>query len=66
MVDKLSKYAHFVAVAHPFSTITIAQGYFDNIFKLHGWPRTIVSDRDVVFLSHFLRSLFSLHGTEIG
>lgn len=64
VVDRLSKYAHFVALSHPYSALTAAQAYLDNVFKLHGWPRSIVSDRDSVFLSQFWQSLFSLHGTE--
>lgn len=51
VVDRLSKYAHFMTLSHPFTAI-------------HGWPRSIVSDRDSVFLSTFWKGLFGLHGTE--
>lgn len=64
VVDRLSKYAHFIALAHPFSAIQVAQAYLDNVFKLHGWPKSIVSDRDAVFFSKFWKGLFSLHGIE--
>lgn len=53
IVDRLSKYAHFVALAHPYSAETVAQAYLDNIYKLHGLPKSIVSDRDTIFLSTF-------------
>lgn len=64
VVDRLSKYAHFMSLSHPFNTLTVAQSYLDNVFKLHGWPRSIVSDMDSVFLSTFWQGLFSIHGTE--
>jgi len=49
VVDRLSKYARFLALAHPFSAATVAQIYFEHIFKLHGLPKTIVPDRDSIF-----------------
>ena len=35
VVDRLSKAAHFVALSHPYSALTVTQAYLDNIFKLH-------------------------------
>ncbi|KAM1208522.1 hypothetical protein ACFX13_014533 [Malus domestica] len=41
VVDRLTKYAHFLALAHPYIAVIVAQLFVDNIFKLHGMPSTI-------------------------
>jgi hypothetical protein len=46
VVDRLTKYAHFLPLSHPFTAQTVAQLFMDNIFKLHGLPVAIVTDRD--------------------
>ncbi|GJZ39353.1 putative mitochondrial protein [Tanacetum coccineum] len=53
VVDRLSKYAHFIPVTHPYTSKTISQLFLDHIYKLHGLPKSIVSDRDKVFMSLF-------------
>ncbi|GJX82418.1 ty3-gypsy retrotransposon protein [Tanacetum coccineum] len=65
VVDRLSKYAHFMALEHPFTTSTISQVFLDNVYKLHGLPESIISDRDKVFLSHFWQSLFKVLKVQI-
>jgi len=59
VMDRVSKYAHFVALVHPYSAETVAQAYMDNIFRLHGLPKSIVNNRDTIFLSTFWQSLFT-------
>jgi hypothetical protein len=53
VVDRLTKFAHFLPLKHPYTAATIAQVFLDNIVKLHGLPNSIVSRRDTIFLSHF-------------
>jgi len=53
VVDKFSKYAHFIPLRHPYSAAKVAQEFLDSVFKLHGMPTHIISDRDPVFTSSF-------------
>lgn len=53
VVDRFSKVAHFMAISHPYTAAKVAQVFLDNIYKLHGMPSSIVSDRDPVFTSIF-------------
>ena len=49
VVDRLTKYAHFLTLSHPFTATQVANLFMDNIFKLHGPPKIIVSDSDRTF-----------------
>ena len=60
VVDKLSKFAHFIPLHHPYTAQRVAQAFLDNIFKIHGLPTHIISDRDPIFTSQFWRELFRL------
>jgi hypothetical protein len=58
VVDKLTKYAHFIALSHPYIAHIVAQLFVDNILQLHGPPVAIVSDRDRAFTSQFWQHIF--------
>uniref|UniRef100_A0A2P2JQV9 Uncharacterized protein n=1 Tax=Rhizophora mucronata TaxID=61149 RepID=A0A2P2JQV9_RHIMU len=42
VVGRLSKYAYFLLVTHPYIALGIAQFFFNSVFKLPGMPQTIV------------------------
>ena len=63
VVDRLSKFAHFSALKHPFTVPTVASIFVRDVVKFHGIPRSIISDQDKVFISYFWHELFKLQGT---
>lgn len=65
IVDRYTKYAHFIALKHPFTAQSVARVVLDNLVKLHGFPKSIVYDRDRVFTSAFWTELFSLFDTKL-
>jgi hypothetical protein len=65
VVDWFSKMDHFIPLGHPFTALTVAQAFFDNIVKLHGLSCSTVSDRDPVFTSALWTELFSLSGVKL-
>jgi hypothetical protein len=60
IVDRFSKSTHFLSLGHSYSATTLACVFFDNIFKLHSVPNSIVSDHDPVFIGRFWQELFKL------
>ena len=61
VVDRLTKYAHFLPIRHPYTALTVAQTFLDTVVKLHGLTASIVTDRDPIFVSHFWKELFKLY-----
>ncbi|GMJ00774.1 hypothetical protein HRI_003746600 [Hibiscus trionum] len=53
VIDKFTKYAHFLPLAHPYTALDIANAYLSQVYKLHGSPTISISDRDKTFTSLF-------------
>lgn len=63
VVDRYSKFAHFIPLLHPFTALSVARLFLDNVYKLHGMPQA--SDRDKIFTSTPWKLLFNLSGIEL-
>ena len=53
VVDCLRKYGYFLNPRHPFSASLVATLFIREILHLHGLPKSIVSNRDKIFMRTF-------------
>ena len=65
VVDQLTKFSHFLTLIHLFTTTEVARKLMDTVFKIHGLPKAVVSDRDKVFISQFWKTLFQGLGVKL-
>ncbi len=64
-MDRLSGRVHFILSMESDLAVDVADTFFSHIFKLHGIPDSIESDRDPKFASKFWKRLIELCGVEL-
>jgi transposase InsO family protein len=65
VVDRLIKMAHFIPCTKTITEEETTKLFLDNIYRIHGLPNNIISDRGISFISNFWRGLSQLLGVKI-
>ena len=65
VVDKLTKASHFIPVKSTYKVDGNANIFMKEFFRLHGFPKAIISDRDTKFTSNFQKGIFAYLGTKM-
>ena len=65
MVDRFSKGIHLGMLPTSHTASSVASLFVDIVVKIHGFPRSLVSDRDPLFVSQFWQALFRTSGTQL-
>ena len=60
VVDRFTKYAHFMSLSHPFDAPKVARVFLDHVSKPHGIPQSMILDKNKIFINQFWTELFTL------
>jgi len=63
LVDRISEMAHFIPIKKKDSP-RVARSYLDNVWKYHGFPEDVVSDRDSTFTRSFFTDKYNYLGIQ--
>lgn len=53
VVDRLTKYGHFIALTHPYTAKKVAEVFVEQVVRLYRVPKTIINHRDRIFMNIF-------------
>ena len=65
VVDRLSKYAHFAPLPTSFDALGVTHLFINVVVRHHGFPKKLVSDRDLIFLNKVWEDIMHLSGTKL-
>eukprot|EP00922_Rhytidocystis_sp_ex-Travisia-forbesii_P044641 GHVS01066562.1.p1 GENE.GHVS01066562.1~~GHVS01066562.1.p1 ORF type:complete len:202 (-),score=10.85 GHVS01066562.1:409-1014(-) len=65
VVDMFTKMAHFIPCQQTHKAGQVANMYYSEVFRLHGVPKVIISDRDRLFRAALWREMHELMGTKL-
>lgn len=65
VVDRFSKSAHFLTQNHPFTAKSVVEKIVEGVIKLHGMPKSIISDWDPIFICNFWQEFLKMLGTKL-
>ena len=64
-VDHLSMWAHFIATMSDITSLGVAQLFREGVWKLHGLPKEVISDRGPQFMLNFMHGLSKILGIKV-